>query len=160
VIRSIFRGLERLIKYINRRLNYSYYKMRLAYIGKNVFITIGVRIFEPQNISIGDNVHINEGVIIQSCEGATIKIGNDVIISYRAMILTGGMKKDPRGDWYNGHYGRDIVIEDNVWICAGAILLPGVTIKKGTTIGPGAVVSGIVPEKTYVKGTVPRIFKL
>ena len=44
-----------------------------------------------------------------------------------------------------------IVIGDDVWIGAGAIVLPGVTIGEGAIIGAGAVVTKDVPAgETYV----------
>ncbi|WP_049807291.1 acyltransferase [Pseudofrankia inefficax] len=46
-----------------------------------------------------------------------------------------------------------IVIEDHVWIGAGAIVLKGVTIGEGAIVAAGAVVTKDVPAKTIVAGS-------
>jgi acetyltransferase-like isoleucine patch superfamily enzyme len=45
-----------------------------------------------------------------------------------------------------------VIIEDNVWIGMGAIILKGVTIGKNSIVGAGAVVSRSVPPNTIVAG--------
>ena len=47
---------------------------------------------------------------------------------------------------------KKIVIEDNVWLGAGAIVLPGVRIGQNAVIGSGAVVTRDVPESDIVAG--------
>jgi maltose O-acetyltransferase len=48
------------------------------------------------------------------------------------------------------------VIEDQVWIGAGAVVLPGVTIGRAAVVGAGAVVSRDVPANAVVKGVPAR----
>jgi len=47
-----------------------------------------------------------------------------------------------------------VVIEDDVWIGARVIILPGVTIHKGAIVGAGAVVTKDVPEYAIVGGNL------
>ncbi len=56
------------------------------------------------------------------------------------------------------HIWRDVVIEDDVWVCAGATILPGVTIGKGSIVAAGAVVTRDVPPGILVAG-VPAVPK-
>jgi maltose O-acetyltransferase len=51
------------------------------------------------------------------------------------------------------------VIEENVWIGGGAILLPGVTIGRNAVVGAGAVVSRNVPANTVVAGNPARVIR-
>jgi maltose O-acetyltransferase len=51
---------------------------------------------------------------------------------------------------------RPVVIEDDVWIGIGAIILKGVRIGNGARIGPGAVVTRSVPAETTVMGNPAR----
>jgi acetyltransferase-like isoleucine patch superfamily enzyme len=51
-----------------------------------------------------------------------------------------------------------VVIEDDVWVCAGATILPGVTIGKGSIVAAGAVVTRDVPPGILVAG-VPAVPK-
>ena len=54
---------------------------------------------------------------------------------------------------------RPIVIGDNVWIGAGAIILPGVTIGAGTTIGAGSVVTRWIPGNVIAAGSPCRVIR-
>jgi len=51
------------------------------------------------------------------------------------------------------------VIEDNVWLGGGAILLPGVTIGRNAVVGAGAVVPRNVPANTVVAGNPARVIR-
>ena len=52
-----------------------------------------------------------------------------------------------------------IVIGDDVWIGARAIILPGVHIGRGAIVSAGAVVTDDVPEYAIVAGNPARVIK-
>jgi len=52
-----------------------------------------------------------------------------------------------------------VVIEDNVWIGRGAIVLPGVVIGSHSVVGAGAVVTRNIPERTVVAGNPARVVR-
>ncbi len=52
-----------------------------------------------------------------------------------------------------GITAQGIVIEDDVWIGAGAIVLDGVTIGRGSVIGAGAVVADDIPPYSIAVGS-------
>ena len=54
---------------------------------------------------------------------------------------------------------RQVTIGRDVWICTGAIILPGVTIGDGAIVAAGAVVTEKVPEDCMVGGVPARIIK-
>ena len=54
---------------------------------------------------------------------------------------------------------RPVVIGDDVWIGSRVIILPGVSIGKGTIIGAGAVVTKSIPEYCIVGGNPAKIIK-
>jgi maltose O-acetyltransferase len=54
---------------------------------------------------------------------------------------------------------KAIIIEDNVWIGGGAILLPGVKIGRNAVVGAGAVVSRSVPANTVVAGNPAKVLR-
>ena len=54
----------------------------------------------------------------------------------------------------------DIFIEDDVWIGAGSIILPGLKIGKGAIIAAGSVVNKNVPKFSIVGGIPAKIIKL
>ena len=54
---------------------------------------------------------------------------------------------------------RAIVIEDNVWLGTGVIVLPGTLIKRGSVISAGSVVSGTIEENSLMVGNPARLKK-
>ena len=53
--------------------------------------------------------------------------------------------------------GKKVVIDDYAWICARAIILPGIKIGKGAIVGAGCVVSKNVDDYEIVAGNPQRI---
>ncbi|WP_308191965.1 sugar O-acetyltransferase [Gordonia liuliyuniae] len=100
--------------------------------------------------SFGDRVFINQGCFLLDYGGITI--GDRVLIGPRVTLSTSGhpVEPDERFD-YITH--APIVIEDNVWIGAGATIAPGVTIGHDSVVGAGTVVAKDVPPLSVVTGT-------
>jgi len=59
---------------------------------------------------------------------------------------------------YNGE--ESPIIEDDVTIMAGAIVIGDVTVKNGAKVGAGAVVTKDVPEKSTVIGVPARVLRI
>ncbi len=105
-----------------------------AKIGNMVEFKPCVNIKYPWNLSIGDEVWIGENVWLDSL--VPITIGNNICISQGVMILTGSHNyKKPSFDLITG----SVVIEDGVWICAGAIINQGITIGTHAILSSGSV---------------------
>ena len=56
-------------------------------------------------------------------------------------------------------YAKKIVIEDNVWLGANVVVLPGVTIGKNSVLGAGSVVSRDIPANVVAMGVPCRVFR-
>ena len=54
-------------------------------------------------------------------------------------------------------YTHPVTIGDNVWICAGALVLPGVTIGEGSVIGAGSVVTKDIPAHCLAVGNPCKV---
>jgi len=52
-----------------------------------------------------------------------------------------------------------IILEDDCWIGAGVIILPGITIGKGSIVGAGSIVTKDVPPFTVVAGNPAKFIK-
>ena len=111
------------------------------------------------NISIGERVYINSFSMLVAKEKITI--GNNVLIGPH-VIINSGMHNYSNADVdinKQGHSAAPIVIENDVWIGANAIILPGVTIGKGAVIGANSLVNKDVASFTVVGGSPAKIIK-
>lgn len=109
------------------------------------------------NVVIGRGVFVNTGVRFGSA--AEIRIGRRVRIGPNVAFETGthALYCDPQKG--RGFSSEPIVIEGDVWIGAGAIILPGVVVGKGAVVAAGAVVTGYVEPCTLVGGVPARLIK-
>ena len=155
-MKQILNSFVLLKRSINRRLSKYLISRLLKTVGSNFVCDEGVKIYNHNNISLGDNVVLNYGVILQSCEGAPIEIGNNVTISYNSKILTGGLNlndfKDVRE---RSHEAGKVIIGDNVWIGANTIILPGVTIPNNSVFASGSIVSKSFKDENFLYAGVP-----
>lgn len=134
-----------------RRVHTLYYRMVLGGFGARSIVTSKVFIEHPYNVFIGEDVTVNEYAILQGHPNASITIGNRVAISYGALILTAS--RILCDGWFGRkHEAQSVVIEDDVWIAAKAIVLPGIKIGARSVVAAGAVVTHDVEPDTIVAG--------
>lgn len=138
------------------------YRMRLFKShGKNVYIGKGC-FFTYKNISIGNNVQIGHRCIFQSTHGL-ISIGNHVMFGPEVHIHGGNHITNIVGKYMDEIEKKSndgvVVVEDDVWIGAKAIVLENVTIGKGSVVGAGAVVTKNVPPYSIVVGNPAMVVK-
>lgn len=100
--------------------------------------------------SFGERVFINQGCFFLDYGGITIR--DRVLIGPRVTLSTAGHPVEP-DERYDFVTHAPIVIEDGVWIGAGATITPGVTIGHGSVVGAGAVVAKDVPPLCVVTAT-------
>lgn len=147
-------------------------------IGKNVRFEDDVRILSPERISIADDVLFMYGVYLSPC-GAHISIGanthfapygvlygpltigNNVAVAAHVVFASVGhsfarvdipMVEQPTTK-------KEIVIEDDVWVGANAVIIGGVVVGTGTIVGAGAVVTKDVPPFSVVGGTPAQVIR-
>lgn len=126
-----------------------FYRLSGIRIGKGSTIHTGAKFYNPENIAIGEDSIIGEDAVLDGRD--KLVIGNHVDIASEVMIYNAQHDiKDP-----NFHaIQAPVIIEDYVFIGPRAIILPGVTIKRGAVIGAGAVVTKDV-EVGAIVGGVP-----
>ncbi|TXH79578.1 MAG: acyltransferase [Rhizobium sp.] len=129
-------------------------------IGKKVHFRKGV-VLDAQkgSISIGDHVSFNEYTILLGRGG--ISIGDSVRIAAHAMIVSFDHNFDDVSQpiRLQGVTEKPIVIEDDVWIGAGAKILGGSHVAKGCVIGANAVVKGKTEPYGIYVGAPARLLK-
>lgn len=121
--------------------------------GKDVHFYENVYLVRPDCIEIGDYVSVAPFVHIWGLGG--VKIGHRVMIGSHTAISSQTHDYTQEIMRYT-LIMKPIVIEDDVWIGAHAIIMPGVTIGKGAVIGAGSVVTKDVAPRTIVAGVPAR----
>ena len=122
-------------------------------VGEGVRLRMPVTVYHPEQLSIGSRVDIGEYCVIRASGGITI--GNRVLIAAGAVLTS---REHPVAlPRYGITHDAPIVIEDDVWIGAGAIVLPGVKVGQGAVIAAGAVVTDNVAAGTVVGGVPGRV---
>ena len=111
-------------------------------IGDGTFIGHGCHFGIAESIQIGRNCLLAGGASVRDLDGHPID----------AALRRSGEPTPPTGV-------RAVVIEDDVWIGANAIILKGVTIGARSIVGAGAVVSRDVPPDCVVAGNPARVVK-
>lgn len=135
---------------------YGYLKL-----GKRATVWGRFTVVNAQNVHMGHGCSINHGVFLLGRDEITL--GNHVTLSANCMLMDTGLdlqhyldSKTPN----KVHIKSFIRIEDNVWVGAGAIILPGVTIRKNSIVGAGSVVTKDVPENVVVAGNPAKVIRV
>ncbi|KAH6652814.1 nodulation protein L [Truncatella angustata] len=104
------------------------------------------------NITIGDNVFIGRNCTVLDARNVTI--GKNVYIGPNVSIFTATLNTDytKRQGSKSSQHGKPIIIEDEVFIGGGVIILPGRRIGKGSTVAAGSVVTEDVPNWVVSSG--------
>ena len=106
-------------------------------VGDNFFMNVGGRLMDSGKITIGDNVFIAPNVCIITEE-------HSMVVEERIRGL---------------EYTHPVTIGNNVWICTGALVLPGVTIGDNSVVGAGSVVTKDIPPNSLAVGNPCRVIR-
>jgi maltose O-acetyltransferase len=105
-------------------------------------------------MKIGDNCSIQPGVIFDYSHCWLIKIGDNVTIAPQAYLLAHDASTK---NLQNYTKIGSITIEDNVFIGARSLIMPGVTVGKSSIVAAGSVVTKSVPERCIVGGNPAKV---
>lgn len=139
------------------------YKSRLGYCGKNVTI----RNLESLPSSALSRVYLHDNVVMKSF--SMISLSGKFIMKKNSgassglMIITGNHQRNI-GNWFISgaldhklDIEQDVIVEEDVWLGANVILLSGVKIGRGATVGAGSVCMRSVPPYAIVMGNPAKI---
>lgn len=176
IIKLLNKGIRFFNYFVARVVSY-WFQIQLCKYGKNFRVTKKTTILAPENISIGDdfaamdylylygnegsieignNVRINTNVQIGASAGEIV-IGNNVLIAANVVIRAAdhGTKVNQLV-MSQPHTTGKIIIEDDVWIGSNCVITSNVTLKKGTIVGAGAVVTRSTEPNSIVGGIPAR----
>lgn len=112
----------------------------------------------------GGNVQIgnNSGLGVNCQIMGTVSLGSNVMMGPDVMFIStahrfGQIDVPMIEQGFEGD--RPIVVEDDVWIGARCICLPGVRIGKGSVIGAGSVVTKSIPGYSVAAGNPARVIR-
>ncbi len=131
---------------------------------KKMFAEIGEGCyFEPPlranwgctHVHAGDHVYSNYNLVLVDDE--EIFLGNNVMIAPNVTITTATHPICPELRERGLQYNRSVRIGNNVWIGAGVIILPGVTVGDNSVIGAGSVVTRDIPANVVAYGVPCKV---
>lgn len=178
----MFAGLERKFgnhwALLDERLRTVWWRLRGADLGRKTRIGQGCRIQRPWCLLAGERVQFEHQVFIKiTSNHARVRLGNEVFIGYGAeldisnSLTLGNHVLIAPGcfitDHHHKHGAHDLIaaqgceaapvwIEDDVWLGANAVVLPGIRIGKGAIVGANAVVTHDVEPMAIVAGAPAR----
>lgn len=160
-IRKIFFGFFWGHRSLHISDNVSIIGIRRIAIGKFFRVCPGLKLFceNKGQIKIGENFFSNYNCFIYA-NNNTIDIGNDCLLGPDVLIINNNhsFKKDNLIRKQE-EFTAPIVIGNDVWIGAKAIILPGVTIGDGAVIAAASVVNKSVMPYTVVGGVPAKLIK-
>lgn len=173
--KSIFWGLHRQFFFVRLRLfqiasfflldNASSGRLRAwllrwngAKVGRRCYVRGGLTIQETFQITLGDEVFINNGCWFDV--SAPITLEDRVQLGFQVTFVTGNHEISDPYQRAGAHCPEPIRVCVGAWIGARAVLLPGVTIGEGAVVAAGAVVTKDVAPNTLVAGVPARPLRL
>ena len=110
-----------------------------------------------KNTYFGKNVYANFGLSL--VDDTRIEIQDEVMIGPNVTLCAGTHPLSPELRLKKAQFNLPIVIEKNVWIGAGAIILPGVTIGENSVIGAGSIVTKNIPKNVLAYGSPCKVIR-
>jgi len=169
IIKYVMHSIKFFIYYFIGNFKALYYGVKLgvgakvspnAMLNKTYFIG---KALIARDVSIGEGTYINSGEIHSGEIGAWCSLGYNVIIGpseHDPDKLTTSPTLAKKLNFSDSYTMKDLpapIIEDEVWIGAGAIILRGVRIEKGAIVAAGSVVTKNIPSYE-IWGGVPAKF--
>lgn len=118
--------------------------------------------FNYENIEVGDDVSLGRGAVLMATE-SKIRIGNKVMFGPNVTVVAGNHNTSQVGRFMyditekRPEDDQDVLIEDDVWVGCGVIILKGVRIGRGSVIAAGALINRDVQPYTIVGGVPAKI---
>ena len=118
--------------------------------------------YRMTNVTIGKDTVVNQYMVVSDDYEPLVQLGDRVAVSPNVSIIAASAPNNSRLNDIPEVKERlvcqrPVVVEDDVWIGTGAILLPGVTVGARSIIAAGAVVSKDIPPDSVAAGAPARV---
>ena len=135
-----------------------YMKENFAECGESNYIELPFRAnWGGHHVHFGSHVYANFNLTL--VDDGHIYIGDRVMIGPNVTIATANHPINAELRLKALQYNRDVHIEENVWIGANVVVVPGVTIGKNSVIGAGSVVTKDIPANVVAVGNPCKILR-
>jgi maltose O-acetyltransferase len=116
-------------------------------------------IFNREKLRVGINSAWSQGCLF-NCDGGLI-IGNNVLIGPHVCIHTTNHNYEDKATLIRlqGNTPEPVIIEDDVWVGANCVILPGVKLGKGCVVGAGSIVTKNIPSYCVAVGNPAHVIK-
>lgn len=133
-------------------------KEMFAEIGENCYIETPFHSnFGGRHVHFGNDVYANFNLtLVDDCD---IFVGNNVLFGPGVTVVTASHPIKPDIRKKQAQYNKPVHIGNNVWIGAGVIILPGVTIGDNSVIGASSLVTKNIPSDVIAFGSPCRIVR-
>ncbi len=132
-------------------------KQLLAEVGEGCYIEPPLHANWGKHSHFGNFVYANFNLTL--VDDTDIYIGDNVMFGPNVVVATAGHPVDPSLRLKVAQFNIPVRIGNNVWIGAGAILLPGVQIGDNSVIGAGSVVTKNIPANVVAVGNPCRVLR-
>lgn len=133
-------------------------KKMFAEIGEDCYIEPPLRAnWGGKNVHFGKGVYANFNLTL--VDDGEIFVGDNVMFAPNVVVATGTHPVDAELRRKQAQFNLPVHIGNNVWIGAGAIIIPGVKIGDNTVIGAGSVVTKDIPANVVAVGNPCRILR-
>lgn len=155
------------ISSLSGRIFYYYYLNKFAKHGTDITFTPTNSIIYYNHISLGNSIYIGPGALLMATSESHIYIKDKVLIGPKVSIIAGDHSTHIKGKLMFDYKVEDklsiddqpVIIENDVWIGVGAIILKGITINRGSIIAAGALITKDVPPYSIVGGVPAKLLK-
>ena len=110
-----------------------------------------------KHVRLGNYVYANFNLTL--VDDGNIDIGDNVMFAPNVTVITATHPVLPSLREKGLQFNVDVKIWSNVWIGAGAIIMPGITVGENSVVGAGSVVTKDVPPNTVVVGNPARVLR-
>ncbi|WP_437097236.1 sugar O-acetyltransferase [Streptomyces sp. enrichment culture] len=129
----------------------------LGSVGRGVWVEPPLHVAYGSRVHLGDDVYANFGLTL--VDDVEVFVGDRVMFAPHVTISTTGHPVHPELRRDGSQFSAPVRIEDDAWVGAGAVILPGVTVGRGSVVGAGSVVTACVPPMTVVAGAPARVLR-